>query len=418
MNACDAPFPMKAIPEPCFPERTVSCGDYPSIQAAVDACAALGGGTVLIPEGAWQSGPIHLHSRIRLHLADNACVAFDPEPERYLPPVLTRWEGIECYNYSPLIYARDCEQIAITGKGTLFGNGQAWWDWKQRQQAAADALYRQAVEQTPVDQRVYGTREAALRPSFVQLINCRRVLLEDFRIVDGPQWTLHPVYCEDVIVRRVHVSTHGHNTDGLNPDSCRNVLIEDSDFSTGDDCIALNAGMNEDGWRVGKPCENVVIRNCTMTGGHGAVVIGSAVSGGVRNVLVTNCRIQDTMQGLRIKSMRGRGGYVENVCFQDIDILHVSNEAMQINMFYEFTTVMPATQAPSVFRHIAFRRIRGRGADTGILMRGLPEQRLEDIAFEDVDLTAEKAMLCSDGVGVTFDHVRIRPPMDGCGCQP
>ena len=295
-----------------------------------------------------------------------------------------------------------CEQIAITGQGTLFGNGQAWWDWKERQQSAADALYQQAVAQTPVEQRVYGTREAALRPSFIQFINCRSVLLADFHIMDGPQWTIHPVYCEDVIVRRVHVSTHGHNTDGLNPESCRNVLIEDSDFFTGDDCIALNAGMNEDGWRVGKPCENIVIRNCSMTGGHGAVVIGSAVSGGVRNVFVANCQIRETMQGLRLKSMRGRGGFVENIWFQDIEIQNVSNEAIQINMFYEFSTVIPASRTPSRFYGISFRNIRGKSADTGILIRGLPEQPLENLFFENIDLCAKSSLICSDVMDLRF----------------
>ena len=164
------------------------------------------------------------------------------------------------------------------------GSGQSWWHWKQLQQEAANELCYAESNNIPVSERIYGNTQAALRPSFLQFVSCKNILIEGVTFVDGPQWTVHPVYCENVIIRDAKIYTDGHNTDGLNPDSCKNVLIEDCDFSTGDDCIAINAGMNEDGWRVNKPCENVIIRNCTMSGGHGAVVIGSAVSGSVRNI--------------------------------------------------------------------------------------------------------------------------------------
>lgn len=385
-------------------QRRVSVNGFPSIQAAVDACAAEGG-VVVVPKGRWESGPIHLYSNIHLQLEDGAVISFSSRPEDYLPVVFTRWEGMECYNYSPLIYARDCENISITGGGMLLGNGEAWWHWKKLQQEAADRLCYAQSDGIPVEQRVFGTVEAALRPSFIQTICCKNVLFQGFTIKDGPQWTIHPVYCEDVTVRDVTVSTHGPNTDGLNPDSCKGVLIERCTFDTGDDCIAVNSGMNEDGWRVNRPCENIEIRDCVMSGGHGAVVIGSAVSGGVRNVYAHHCRIRGTMQGIRIKSMRGRGGYVEDVIFSHMEMENVTDQAIQINMFYEFSTVAPRTEVPSRCRNILIRDIRGSSAGTGIQIRGLPECRLKDITLEDIHLDAPDAFVCSDVESITMKDI-------------
>lgn len=378
-----------------------------AIQAAVSACATAGGGIVNIPAGEWPSGAIHLKSNIRLHMEEGAVIRFSDKPENYLPVVFTRWEGCECYNYSPLIYAKDCENISITGKGTLIGSGQSWWHWKQLQQTAAEELCYAQANEIPVSKRVFGTEEAALRPSFVQFINCKNILLEDFTIMDGPQWTLHPVYCTDVIIRGVSVLTHGPNTDGLNPDSCQNVLIENCTFDTGDDCIAINSGMNEDGWRVNRPCENIEIRNCRMNGGHGGLTIGSAVSGGVRNICAHDCQIQGTWQGIRLKSMRGRGGYVENVKFENIEINHVSEQAIQINMFYEASTVIPKSDTPSDFKNITIRNISGRGAGTGIEIKGLPEHRLRNISLENIRLSAKNAFYCDNVESISLKDVEV-----------
>ena len=381
--------------------------EYATIQDAINACGSAGGGTVLVPAGEWHTGALHLRSNVCLHLEDEAVIVFSDKFEDYLPVVFTRWEGTECYNYSPLIYANGCENIGVTGKGRLVGSGQAWWHWKKLQQAAAEELGYAEHNGIPVSRRVYGTEEAALRPSFIQPINCKNVLLEGFTIEDGPQWTLHPVYCEDVIIRDVTVLTHGPNTDGLNPDSCRNVLVENCYFETGDDCVAINSGLNEDGWRVGKPCENIEIRNCTMKEGHGAVVIGSAMSGGVRNVYAHDCKIDGTMQGIRLKSMRGRGGYVDGAVFDNIEIDNVTDQAIQVNMFYEFSTIMPKTETPSDFQNIEIRKIKGKNAKLGIQIKGLPEHKLGKIILEDIELTAEKAFECSDINNIEIKNVNI-----------
>lgn len=378
-----------------------------AIQAAVDDCAKNGGGIVTVPRGEWKTGPVHLKSNVELRLEDGSVMIFSDRYEDYLPVVFTRWEGTECFNYSPLIYANGCENIAVTGNGTLIGSGQAWWHWKKLQQAAAEELCYAQRNGVPAEKRVYGTEKAALRPSFIQTINCRNVLLEGFTVKDGPQWTIHPVYCEDVTVRNVTVSTHGPNTDGLNPDSCRNVLIEGCRFDTGDDCIAVNAGMNEDGWKVGRPCENIEIRNCVMTGGHGAVTIGSAVSGGVKNVYAHDCMISGTMQGIRLKSMRGRGGYIDGAVFDNITIDNVSDQAIQINMFYESSTVEPKTDEPTECRNIFIKNVRGSGAKTGIQINGLPERKLENIVLENIELSAEEAIVCRNAASVTVKNVKL-----------
>ena len=378
-----------------------------AVQTAVNECAANGGGTVVIPEGTHTTGPIHLKSNIELHLENNSVLIFSDKKSDYLPVVFTRWEGTECYNYSPLIYAKDCENISITGGGTLFGNGAAWWEWKKLQTDAAKELCYSEYNNIPVEKRIYGTEKAALRPSFIQTINCKNLLLDDFTIKDGPQWTIHPVYCENVTVRNVCVETQGPNTDGLNPDSCNNVLIEHCSFNTGDDCIAINSGINEDGIRVSKPCENIEIRNCTMTGGHGAVVIGSAMSGGVKSVYAHDCVIDGTMQGIRLKSMRGRGGYVKDVRFENIEINNTTDQAIQINMFYGSSTVIPKTAMPSDFSDIQIKNINGNGNKLGIQIKGLPEHRLRDISLSEIRLGAESSFECSDVEGLNINNVNI-----------
>ncbi|WP_099469291.1 glycoside hydrolase family 28 protein [Konateibacter massiliensis] len=409
------PFLMEQIKPAEFPPHVVRALEYRTasddkhaIQKAVNVCKDMGGGTVLVEEGNWITGPIHLANDIHLKLEEGTVIRFSEEASDYLPVVFTRWEGIECYNYSPLIYANECENIAITGKGKLYGGGEAWWHWKGVQQEAANDLCYAQHRGIEVKKRVYGTKEAALRPSFIQFINCKGVELKDFTIIDGPQWMLHPVYCENVAVKGVSVLSKGHNTDGLNPDSCKNVLIEDCYFNTGDDCIAINSGMNEDGWRVGKPCENIVIRNCTMNGGHGGIVIGSGMSGGVHNVYAYDCKIKGTNQGIRLKSMRGRGGYVKDVWFENIEINNVSEEAVQINMFYPYSTVIPKTEEPSDFSDIHLKNIYGQGAKNALEICGLPEHELRNIFLEDIDLSAKIPMVCDNVTNIRVKNVCLQ----------
>lgn len=408
------PFTIQKIEFADFPLNSIRARDYicmgeekHTIQKAVNACKNMGGGTVVIDEGEWITGPIHLSDNIRIQLKKGAILHFSEIFSDYLPVVFTRWEGMECYNYSPLIYAKDCENVAITGEGKLVGSGEAWWHWKKLQQQAANQLCYAQSEGIPVAQRIYGTEAAALRPSFIQFVNCKNIQLRDFTIEDGPQWMIHPVYCEQVLIEGVSVISQGPNTDGLNPDSCKNVWIEGCYFSTGDDCIAINSGMNEDGWRVNKPCENIIIRNCRMNGGHGGVVIGSGMSGGVRNLYACDCKISGTNQGIRLKSMRGRGGYVKDIWFENIEINEVFEEAIQINMFYKYSTVVPKSDKPSDFTNIYLKNIYGSGAKTAVEICGLPEHALRNILLQDVLLRAEKALICDSVDNIQMNNVRL-----------
>ena len=410
---------MPSLERPAFPNQSFDVrahgakegGTIKNTEAfrkAVHAAASAGGGTVLVPAGRWLTGPIRLESNVNLHLSAGAVLLFSQDFGDYLPPVFTRWEGLELYNYSPLIYAKDCQNVAITGSGKLDGQGAAWWPWKQTQKEAAKRLYELASRGVPVEQRVFGV-EGGLRPSFIQTVGCKNVLIEGVTISNGPMWTIHPVYSENVIVRRVNVITEGPNNDGCNPDSSRNVLVEDSFFSTGDDCVVIKSGLNEDGWRVGRPSENIVVRRLKGERGHGGVVIGSEMSGGVRNVQVQDCEFTGTDRGLRIKSMRGRGGVIENVFYENVRHVDLRLMDVELTTFYASSTLVPLTQTPPLIRGVYVRNVEGRGAKTAIDVVGLPEKPIENLLFENVALSAAQGVRCKDCRGVRFVAAKIEP---------
>ena len=419
-----APFPMADLQRPRFPAATFDVRQFGAVAdgttkntaafaRAIAAAAQAGGGRVVVPPGRWLTGPIHLQSHVNLEVQTGAVILFSQTFADYLPPVLTRWEGLEVYNYSPLIYARDCTDVAVTGGGKLDGQGSAWWPWKKKQEAGAKRLYEMAVAGTPVKDRVFGTEEAALRPSFIQTVSCKNVLIEGITISNGPMWTIHPVYSENVIIHGVQVLTEGPNNDGCNPDSSKNVLIEDSFFSTGDDCIIIKSGLNEDGWRVGKPSENIVVRRVRGALGHGGVGIGSEMSGGVRNVWVHDCEFKGTDRGLRIKSMRGRGGVVENVVYERVRHEDVRLAVVELTTFYGSSTLKPRTLTPPVIRNVHVRDISAIGAKKAIDVIGLPERPIEDVTFDNVDVTSQLGVHLVDAKNVRFNGVKIaaeKPP--------
>lgn len=417
----DTPFEMEDLQRPSFPDRVFPITDYgaaadddkldtAAFAAAIEACAKAGGGVVDVPAGTWLTGAIHLRSNVNLHLAEGAVLRFSDNPEHYLPVVFTRWAGFECYNYSPLIYARDCENIAVTGSGTIDGNGRPWWPWFERQAETAEHMYHeQVLKGVPPGERVYGTVEAGLRPQLISPINCRNVLLEDFTIAEpGPFWTIDLVYCDRVIARKLRILTEGGpNTDGLNADSSTNVLIEHCYFNTGDDCIAIKSGMNEDGWRAGKPARNIVARYNMTEKGHGGTVFGSDVSGGIQNVYVHSSVFNGTLIGLRFKATRGRGGLVENVFCRNIDMTGIEREAIQMTTAYR--AWMATTEGrPPVFRAITFQNIRVEGAEEAIRAEGLPEALMQGLRFEDVSMRATKGIDMKWVADITFKDLHVR----------
>ena len=412
-----APFPMPALERPRFPPGVYDVRSFGAVadgvtkntdafKKTIAAAVAKGGGTVYVPPGRYVTGPIHLASNVNLHLAEGSELLFSQDFQDYLPVVFSRWEGLELMNYSPLVYAKDCENVAITGKGKLDGRGQAWWGWKKTQKDAAKRLYDLASAGTPPEKRVFGT-VGDLRPSFIQTVGCKNVLIEGVTITNGPMWTIHPVYSENVIARRITVLTEGPNNDGLNPDSSKNVLVEDSFFSTGDDCVVIKAGLNEDGWRVGRPSENIVVRRLRGQRGHGGVVIGSEMSCGVKNVFVDDCEFIGTDRGLRIKSMRGRGGVIEDIYYQNVRHVDLRLFDVELTTFYASSTLVPLTQKAPTIRRVYVKNVTGNGGKTAAEIVGLPEVPIEGVVFEDVAIASENGVRCTDCQNVTFKNAKI-----------
>ena len=415
-----APFKMPKFRAPKFPRRVFDIRDHgaiadgktdctTAIKSAIASCVETGGGRVLIPAGDWLTGPIHLASNVNLHVDEGAVVRFSDDAADYLPPVFVRWAGQECFNYSPLIYARDCTNIAITGRGTLLGQGTKWWRWAKAEQRASGKLYQMAVEGLPVEQRRFGSPEQPLRPQFILPINCTDVLLEDFTIAEGgPFWTVHVAYCENVCIRGLKIdAAEGPNNDGIVIDSSRNVVIEDCHLQSSEDCVSLKSGLNEDGWRVNKPTENVIVRRVKATRGKGGMTIGSDMSGGVRNVFVHDCVYDGPQVGIRLKAARGRGGVVEDVYIQDIEMGRIGGDAIQLTTEYK-SFVKPDGKAP-IFRNIRIRNVTCKDAATAARMVGLPDAPLRDFILQNITISSEEGLYCASANGIHLLDVRVTP---------
>ena len=346
---------LQRIVAPQFPDRdfditkTGAVGDgktdcTAAIARAINACANAGGGRVLVPAGEFLTGAIHLQSGVNLHLATNAVLKFSTDPQAYLPAVFTRFEGIECWNYSPLIFAVGQNNVAVTGAGTLDGQADdsTWLAWKGRkggtnnQNAARKRLDQMNNDQVPAAQRRFGAGDY-LRPNFIQFQRCENVLIADVKIRRSPMWEIHPLLCTNVTVRGVDIFSHGANNDGCDPESCRDVLIEKCIFDTGDDCIAIKSGRNNDGRHVGVPSVNLIIRDCTMRDGHAGTAIGSEISGSCSNVFVENCEMSSSnlVCALRLKSNAVRGGVVQNIFMRHVNVGLVKDSVLQIDFLYE-----------------------------------------------------------------------------------
>ncbi|MCU4677096.1 glycoside hydrolase family 28 protein [Catenovulum sp. 2E275] len=396
-------------------------GQFDNTQAFKDAIAAakkLGGGKVIVPAGHFMTGPIHLESKTELHISEGATVAFYAEPERYKPYVFTRWEGMELIGYSPLIYAFKKTDIAITGKGTLEGGGsnQDWWPWKgkwkktawpisdvENQKHTRDALGEMVEAGVPVEQRVF--EENYLRPPFIQPYLCTNVLIEDVTVKNSPFWLLNPVLCTSVTIRGVHCDSYGPNSDGCDPESCKDVLIQNCIFDTGDDCIAIKSGRNADGRRVGVPCQNLIIEDCQMKAGHGGVVIGSEISGGVRNLFAQNCEMSspDLDRGIRIKTNSVRGGLLENLYYRDIKIGHVK-DAIVVNYYYEEGD---GGKFQPELRNINIHNLEVNEANRAFNIRGFPHNHITGISLKNVNIKSVK----EDSVLENVSNVKLENVM-------
>lgn len=353
----DAPFAMEGIRECIFPAQDFSIADYgavaggevsntEAIARAIEACNKAGGGRVVVPAGEWLTGPIHLLSNVNLHLAEGATLRFTDNPSDYLPAVMTSWEGMECYNYSPLVYAFECENIAITGTGTLAPIMDTWRTWFKRPKPHMEALkqlYTMASTDVPVEERQMAVGENNMRPHLIHFNRCKNILLDSFKIRESPFWTIHLFLCDGGIVRNLDVYAHGHNNDGVDIEMSRNFLIENCQFDQGDDAVVIKAGRNQDAWRLNAPSENIVVRNCTVLQGHVLLGIGSEMSGGVRNVYMHDCEVRDSVFRLFfVKTNHRRGGFVENIWMKRVEA-EAMQRVMEVDMdvLYQWRDLVP-----------------------------------------------------------------------------
>jgi polygalacturonase len=356
-----APFIMPAIKVPDFSKCTklyiTDLGAMPgdkektsqAIAKAIDKANSIGGGIVVIPEGEWLTKQIHLKSNVNLHLNKGAVLLFSGDPADYLPAVNTTWEGMECYNYSPLIYAYECKNIAITGEGEINAKMDVWEKWFARPKAHMESLkrlYNLAWNYTPVEERQMVNDTAHLRPQFIQFNRSENILLEGISITNSPFWTIHPYLSKNVVIRNVRVYAHGHNNDGVDPEMSQNVLIENCIFDQGDDAIAIKSGRNPEGWRLKTPAKNIVIRNCTVKNGHQLVAIGSELSGGIENVFADSCTVVDGAKLnhlLFIKTNERMGGYVRNIYATNINAgkIDLGILGIETDVLYQWRDLVP-----------------------------------------------------------------------------
>lgn len=423
-----------------------------AINQAIETCNKKGGGTVLISAGLYRTGPLTLRSNVNLHLLKGAVLQLSDNYDDY-PLIKTNWEGLDAIRCQAPISGVDLENIAITGHGIIDGAGGVWRQMKKNKLTEAEwnkltasgkgvlnaekdtwypteaALQGSLVKRPGVIAEGYDVEKAKaikefLRPNMVSLFRCKRILLEGVTIQNSPAWCLHPLLCENITLLNLTVRNpwNAQNGDGVDAESCKNVMIDNCSFDVGDDGICLKSGRDEEGRKRGIPTENVTIRNSTVFHGHGGFVIGSEMSGGVRNVVIDNCSFLGTDVGLRFKTARGRGGLVEKIYVSNIRMTNIAGEAILFDMYYmgkdpvalfgdpETAPVIeakPVTDATPQFRDFHFQNIVCNGAATGILIKGLPEMNVANIDIKKSFIQSTRGVVILEGDGISLDDVTL-----------
>ncbi|MDA3879981.1 MAG: glycoside hydrolase family 28 protein [Prolixibacteraceae bacterium] len=381
---------------------------------SVNELTQQGGGTIYFPAGIYITGPIHLKSNITLHLEAGATLRFSDNFDDYLPMVPSRWEGTNVTNFSPLIYAWEQSNITITGRGTLDGQGRAWWDYHH-------TLYSKPKDFKSKWQKIFEEENPDIlkpdiptmidrgfcRPPFIQFLHCNNIRIEGVTITNSPFWTINPQYSENITIDGVTINNpDSPNTDGINPESCKNVRIANCYVSVGDDCITIKSGKDEDGRKAATPCENITITNCTLLRGHGGVVIGSEMSGDVKKITISNCIFDGTDRGIRIKSARGRGGVVEDIRVSNIIMKDLKKEAIKLNMQYAPTDPQPVSERTPSFRNIHISNITGTAQQAAFLL-GLEELYIENITFSNIDLSTTLGLIMKNASNIELHDINI-----------
>lgn len=414
----------KAVVVPTFKNKTYNIIDFgaksggaynnsEAFKKAIELCTKNGGGKVVVPMGQFLTGPIHLENNVNLHLETGAEILFSTKSSDY-PLVRTSFEGTELMNHSPLIYAYNKKNIAVTGKGIL--NGQAdndnWWYWcgakqygwkegkgNQNDPQNRIRLIESGEQNVPVEERIYG-EGSYLRPSFVEFLGCTDALIKDVKIINAPFWVIHPIKSTNVTVDGVTVESHGPNNDGCDPEYSKNVIIKNCTFNTGDDCIAIKAGKDGDGRRVAMKSENIIVKDCKMLDGHGGVVMGSEMTGGIRNVFVENCQMDSPNldRAIRIKSNSRRGGIVENVFVRNIEVGQVKEAVLRINMFYNVYGNQTGNFIPQV-KNVILENVKVKnGGKFGVWIQGYKELPIENVLLKNVTIEKVKAAFSVENV--------------------
>ena len=455
-------FKMSKIQEPKIPNNTVNIKDFGAVNGgfilntkafadAIDAVTKKGGGKVIIPPGIWLTGPIILKSNIELHAETGALIKFSPDKNLY-PIIETSFEGLNTWRCISPIYGKNLENIAFTGNGVWDGSGEVWRQVKKSK--LTDSQWKQIVASGGVlnekkdtwypsetfmkaaigaDQNIrldLKTKEDFeaihdfLRPVLVSIQNSKRVLFDGPVFQNSPAWNIHPLMVEDLIVRNVTVRNpwYSQNGDGLDVESCKNVLIENSSFDVGDDAICIKSGKDKDGRERGIPCENIIVKNNIVYHGHGGVTVGSEMSGGVKNLHVSNCTFIGTDVGLRFKSNRGRGGIVENIYISDIFMTDIPSQAISFDLYYGGksiaetlaeggnkinTKVVPVNEETPQFKNILIKNITIKGAQQAVFLQGLPEMNLQNIELSNLIISAEKGFSIIDANGIKITNAKL-----------
>ena len=455
------PFQMPEVSAPVIPNYTVNLKKFGAVgdgvtlntkafEKAIAALEKKGGGHLVVPAGVWFTGPIVLKSNIDLHLEVGAVIQFSGDESLY-PVIKTSFEGLDTRRCQSPLSANGAENISITGKGVIDGNGQFWrpvkkgkmteGQWKEvlerpggveskkgywvPNQAYADAekSANMNVPKASTDEE-WNRIKRFLRPVMVSLVNCKNVLLQGVIFQNSPAWNLHPLMCENIILDDVLARnpSYAQNGDALDLESCKNALIVNSKFDAGDDGICIKSGKDKDGRRRGRPCENVVVDGCTVFAGHGGFVVGSEMSGGVKNILVENCQFLGTDVGLRFKSTRGRGGIVENIFIDNVSMTDIKTDAITFNMYYggksvaemladgdnpDNTTKQPVTEETPIFRNIDIKNIVCNGAGRAMEFNGLPEMPINGIRLQNINIIAKSDAVFNNCQNIKQRNVHI-----------
>ena len=395
------------------PSGKIKCTDI--INDLIDSLYISGGGTLFFPPGTFLTGPIVMKSNITLYLDAGSVVKFSDDFDDYLPMVPSRWEDVRVRNFKSQIYAYRADNISIRGDGHFEGQGKKWWDFMRSVNSNQPVdnkwqeIFKKENESLLSWNQYIKGKNNFLRPPMVTTYECSNVLIEGVSFSNPPFWTIMPAFSENITITGITIENPGNspNTDGIDPSSCRNVHISDCHITVGDDCIVIKSGRDEDGREAGKPTENITITNCTMLEGHGGVVIGSEMSGGVKRISISNCVFEGTDIGIRIKTMRGRGGVVEDVRVSNVTMYNIVNEGILITLRYQPAKPEPLSERTPAVRNVHLSNINIREAQRPVAIYGLEERAVTQISFNDIRSFSKKGILLENASDISFHDMKM-----------